>query len=66
MKVYNKKRKRVVSNLTYNNLITSNLINSHELADAKVRKTLKYDEFRLQHYAGNVTYNVTSKSIVTS
>lgn len=31
---------------------------THELADPKVRKTLSYDEFRLQHYAGNVTYNV--------
>merc|ERR1739838_557180 len=32
---------------------------THELADNKTRKTMKYDEFRLQHYAGEVTYKVT-------
>jgi len=32
---------------------------THSLADAKTRKSMKYDEFRLQHYAGEVTYNVS-------
>uniref|UniRef100_A0A670K974 Myosin IC n=1 Tax=Podarcis muralis TaxID=64176 RepID=A0A670K974_PODMU len=31
---------------------------THKLADAKTRKSLGREEFRLQHYAGDVTYNV--------
>lgn len=31
---------------------------THALADSKVRKTMQYDEFRLMHYAGEVTYGV--------
>ncbi|XP_043214754.1 unconventional myosin IC-like [Amphibalanus amphitrite] len=31
---------------------------SHESADNKARKTIRRDEFRLKHYAGDVTYNV--------
>ena len=31
----------------------------HALGDSKVRKTMGYDEFRMLHYAGDVTYNVT-------
>ena len=34
-------------------------ITSHALGDSKVRKTIGYDEFRLLHYAGDVTYNIT-------
>lgn len=30
----------------------------HALGDSKVRKTIGYEEFRLLHYAGDVTYNV--------
>uniref|UniRef100_A0A665VA26 Myosin Ic, paralog b n=1 Tax=Echeneis naucrates TaxID=173247 RepID=A0A665VA26_ECHNA len=31
---------------------------THKLADAKTRKVMGRDEFRLQHYAGEVNYNV--------
>lgn len=31
---------------------------SHKLADAKTRKVMGRDEFRLLHYAGEVNYNV--------
>lgn len=31
---------------------------SHSVADNNTRKTIQRDEFRLQHYAGDVTYNV--------
>ncbi|XP_060124405.1 unconventional myosin-Ic isoform X2 [Zootoca vivipara] len=31
---------------------------THKLADAKTRKSLGREEFRLQHYAGDVTYSV--------
>ncbi|XP_044286459.1 unconventional myosin-Ic [Varanus komodoensis] len=32
---------------------------THKLADAKTRKSLGREEFRLLHYAGDVTYSVT-------
>ena len=32
---------------------------SHETADAAMRKKVKRTDFRLQHYAGEVTYQVT-------
>ncbi|XP_078729941.1 unconventional myosin-Ic [Lampetra fluviatilis] len=32
---------------------------THKLADQKTRKTMAREEFRLQHYAGEVNYNVS-------
>uniref|UniRef100_A0A8C4NDE4 Myosin Ic, paralog b n=1 Tax=Eptatretus burgeri TaxID=7764 RepID=A0A8C4NDE4_EPTBU len=34
---------------------------THKLGDQKARKTLKREEFRLLHYAGDVNYNVTGE-----
>lgn len=34
---------------------------SHKLADAKTRKVMARNEFRLQHYAGDVNYNVNGE-----
>uniref|UniRef100_A0A665VAL5 Myosin Ic, paralog b n=1 Tax=Echeneis naucrates TaxID=173247 RepID=A0A665VAL5_ECHNA len=34
---------------------------THKLADAKTRKVMGRDEFRLQHYAGEVNYNVNGE-----
>ncbi|XP_039257416.2 unconventional myosin-Ic-like isoform X2 [Styela clava] len=31
---------------------------THALGDSKLRKTIQYDEFRMIHYAGDVTYGV--------
>lgn len=36
---------------------------SHKLADAKTRKVMGRDEFRLLHYAGEVNYNVNGESV---
>lgn len=33
----------------------------HKLADQKTRKTLERGDFRLLHYAGEVTYSVVGK-----
>lgn len=37
----------------------------HKLADQKTRKTLKRGDFRLLHYAGEVTYCVVGKTLNT-
>ena len=34
---------------------------THEMLDYEARKTIDRDQFRLLHYAGEVTYTVTSK-----
>lgn len=36
-------------------------LHSHKLADAKTRKSLGREEFRLLHYAGDVTYSVAGQ-----
>lgn len=35
----------------------------HKLADQKTRKSLGREEFRLLHYAGEVTYSVAGKRV---
>lgn len=35
----------------------------HKLADQKTRKSLGREEFRLLHYAGEVTYSVAGKCV---
>lgn len=37
----------------------------HKLADQKTRKTLERGDFRLLHYAGEVTYCVVGKTLNT-
>lgn len=37
----------------------------HKLADQKTRKSLGREEFRLLHYAGEVTYSVAGKCVLT-
>lgn len=37
---------------------------SHKLADAKTRKVMGRDEFRLLHYAGEVNYNVNGVCVL--
>uniref|UniRef100_A0A8C3I9X0 Unconventional myosin-Ic n=1 Tax=Chrysemys picta bellii TaxID=8478 RepID=A0A8C3I9X0_CHRPI len=39
---------------------------THKLADQKTRKSLGREEFRLLHYAGEVTYSVTGKCYTTT
>uniref|UniRef100_A0A8B9TNK9 Unconventional myosin-Ic n=1 Tax=Anas platyrhynchos TaxID=8839 RepID=A0A8B9TNK9_ANAPL len=38
---------------------------THKLADQKTRKSLGREEFRLLHYAGEVTYSVAGKCVLT-
>lgn len=36
---------------------------THEMMDYEGRKTIKRDQFRLLHYAGEVTYNINGQCI---